>query len=159
MSWRAFLVLILALAPPTAPAAGAICLDEALAKAEALGLARHATWEALLHVVPGVFGLRRHSKIPEGAFFLASDAAARPARGLQATLRALFETGPTGDQPTHCRFPARAAWLGEQLGLPTEVLAQAPCHALEEWQLALAPRGITLIAPDAFMNNHLFVRT
>lgn len=153
MSWRAPLVLALALALPAASAARATRLDEALAKAEALGLARHPTWEALLHVVPGVFRLRRHSEIPQSRFFLASDGAAHPDRELEATLRGLFETGPTEDQPTHCRFPARSAWLGKQLGLSAEVLAQAPCPALEEWQQGLAPRGITLIAPEAFMNN------
>ncbi|MBW2241669.1 MAG: DUF4105 domain-containing protein [Deltaproteobacteria bacterium] len=153
MSWRASLVLFLALALPAASTAGATRLGEALVKAEALGLARHATWEALLHVVPGVFGLRRHSEIPQSAFFLASDGAAHPERELEVTLRALFEVTPAGDQAAHCRFPARAAWLGQQLGLPAEVSAQASCPALTEWQEGLAPRGITLIAPEAFMNN------
>jgi hypothetical protein len=104
-------------------------------------------------VIPGWFGLGRASEVPDGDFFLAADGRADPAAELEATLRALLEPGPEGDQAAHCRFPARARWLAQALGVPAERLAAAPCPALDEWRENLSPRGITLIFPEAFMNN------
>jgi len=147
---RAFLILLLALAPAAgAPSRG----EDLLGRAEVLGLARHPTWEALLHAGPGRFGLGRESEIPGGRFFLAEEGQSDPAAELEATLGALLAAPTEGDGAAHCRFPARARWLARELGVPEERLAPAPCPALDEWRSGLAPRGITLIFPEAFMNN------
>ena len=153
MRRRAFLVLLLALAHG-APQPVRAEAEALLERAEALGLARRPAWQALLHVVPRRFGLRRESEIPGGSFFLAPDGRTNPAAELEATLRALLEARTDGgDSAAHCRFPARAVWLARELGVPLERLAPAPCPALDEWRKGLAPRGITLIFPEAFMNN------
>jgi hypothetical protein len=149
---RAALVVLLALAygaPGAAQSEDPALLD----RAEALGLARSPTWEALLHVVPRHFGLRRESEIPGGRFFLAEDGRTDPEAELEATLRALLHPEEPGDAAAHCRFPARALWLARELGVPRERLGAAPCPALDEWRHGLAPQGITLIFPEAFMNN------
>ena len=41
----------------------------------------------------------------------------------------------------------------DRLGVPPEELTQGACPALDTWRAGLAPRGITLIFPEAFMNN------
>ena len=149
---RTLPLLALVLAHGVAGAARAET-SELLQRAEAQGLARHPIWQALLHVVPRSFGLRRASEIPGGRFFLAEDGPSDPAAELAATLRALEAPPAEGDAAVHCRFPARTRWLAEQLGVPLAQLAPAPCPALDEWRKGLAPRGITLIFPEAFMNN------
>ena len=151
MRRRALLIALILLglgAPEPARAAG-----DLLERAAALGLARDPTWQALLHVAPASFGLRRQSEIPGGRFFLAEDGRTSPAAELEATLRGLLQPPAEGDAAVHCRFPARARWLARELGVPEERLAPAPCPALDEWRRGLAPRGITLIFPEAFMNN------
>ena len=152
MSRRALLLLVLALAQGSFGASGAE-VESLLQRADALELSRHPTWEALLHARPGWFGLRRTSELPEGDFFLAPDGRSDPGAELEATLRGLLESGPGGDEAVHCRFPARAQWLARSLGVSFERLMAAPCPALDEWREHLSPRGITLIFPEAFMNN------
>ena len=124
-----------------------------LQRAEELELWRRPTWEALVHVVPRVFGLRRTSEIPTGAFFLARNGRGSPAAELRETLKLLLQDPAPGDEAIHCRFPARTRWLAEQLDVPLEQLAPAPCPELDIWHSQLAPHGITLIFAEAFMNN------
>ncbi len=149
---RALLILVLVLAQGSSEPSGAE-VEYLVRRAKALELARRPTWEALLHVTPGWFGLRRASELPDGDFFLSPDGHSDPGAELEATLRALLEPGPDGDEAAHCRFPARAQWLAQALGVPSERLAVAPCPALDDWRGNLSPRGITLIFPEAFMNN------
>jgi hypothetical protein len=152
LSRRAFPILLAALVLGAAGPSGAE-VSALLERAAVKGLARHPTWQALLHLAPAGLGLARASEIPASRFFLAEDGGESPEAELEATLRALLEPREAGDAAAHCRFPARARWLGEQLGLPPERLAATPCPALDEWRKNLAPRGITLIFPEAFMNN------
>jgi hypothetical protein len=151
---RRLLILALALALAQGlPGASGAEVDALIQRARVRDLARHPTWEALLHVRPAWFGLRRASEVPDGDFFLATDGRTDPVAELEATLRALLEPGPVGDEAAHCRFPARARWLTRSLELPRERLAPTPCPALDEWRENLSPRGITLVFPEAFMNN------
>jgi hypothetical protein len=122
-------------------------------RARELRLAQRPAWRALLHVVPGGLGLRRASEVPDGRFFLAERGRTDPAAELEATLRALLAPDAEGDAAAHCRFPARARWLARELGVPRERLAGPACPALDAWRARLEPRGITLIFPEAFMNN------
>ncbi len=146
------LLLVLGLAHGV-PGAVLAETDALLARAAERELAGHPTWRTLLHVAPRSFGLGRASEIPDGPFFLAEDGRTSPRAELEATLRSLLEPTASGDDAIHCRFPARARWLARELGLPPERLAGAPCPALDEWRERLRPRGMTLIFPEAFMNN------
>ncbi|HVH05770.1 MAG TPA: DUF4105 domain-containing protein, partial [Myxococcota bacterium] len=150
---RRALLFLLALASAAPGPARAVEVEVALGRARALGLASDPGWRALLHVVPRALGLRRASEIPPGKFFLSPDGAADPEAELEATLRGLLDPGASGDGAVHCRFPARAVWLARRLGVPREAFAGAPCPALDDWRSRLEPRGITLIFPEAFMNN------
>jgi Domain of unknown function (DUF4105) len=150
---RRALSIALVLLACGAPGSARAEIDAWLERAEALGLDRHPTWQALLHMAPHRFGLGRASEIPGGRFFLAADGRTSPRAELEATLRALADRSALEDAAAHCRFPARARWLARELGLPPDRLAPTPCPALDEWRAGLAPRGITLIFPEAFMNN------
>ena len=151
MRERALLILFL-IALPGAPAASEAGVAAWVQRAHEIGLAQDPTWKALLHVQTGWFG-RRASELPEGSFFLAEEGRTDPGAELEATLQALLETGESGDEAVHCRFPARARWLAGALELPPDRFAISPCPALDEWQKNLSPRGITMIFPEAFMNN------
>lgn len=150
---RALLLLLVLAAPAVGAPGRAIEVDAARERARELALARDPSWRALLHVVSRRFGLQHASEIPAGAFFLAADGATDPEAELDATLRALLAPDGEGDTAVHCRFPARARWLADRLGLPRSALAGPPCPALDAWRARLDPRGITLIFPEAFMNN------
>jgi hypothetical protein len=143
------LLAAVALALPSAGRAE----EDLLARAAALELARRPGWQALLHVVPRTLGLRRASEIPAGDFFLAERGRSDPEAELEATLRGLLAPAAEGDGAAHCRFPARARWLARELGVQPGRLAATPCPALDAWRAQLRPRGITLIFPEAFMNN------
>jgi hypothetical protein len=150
---RRALPVLFSLAVLAAVPAHGLDVELLLGRARKLQLARDPGWEALLHVVPRALGLRRGSEIPAGKFFLSEAGPGDPAGELEATLRGLLEPGEGGDRAVHCRFPARARWLAQRLGLPREALAPAPCPELDDWRSRLQPRGITLIFPEAFMNN------
>ena len=124
------------------------------ARATEQGLAREPVWLALLHFERSPLGIRRVSEIPaDSGFFLSTRGPKDPEAELEATLGALLAADSAGDEAVHCRFPARARWLADRLGVPLERLAPTPCPELDEWRAELAPRGITLIFPEAFMNN------
>jgi hypothetical protein len=150
---RRALLCFLALTAIAASPVRAVDREAVLARARELSLARDPAWLALLHVVPRALGLRRASEIPAGKFFLSAEAGADPEAELEATLRGLLDGQGAGDDALHCRFPARALWLARRLGLPRDALAGAPCPAFDAWRARLDPRGITLIFPEAFMNN------
>ena len=124
-----------------------------LERADASALHRDPVWRALLHVVRAPLSWRARSEVPDSAFFLASDGRDDPRAELRATLAALLAPPLPGDDAIHCRFPARTRWLARALEVSLDELAPAPCPAFDEWRSQLDPRGITLIFPEAFMNN------
>ena len=138
----ALLILLLGLAQPSLAE-----ISVELERAGESGLSVHPTWHALLHIVRG------KSEVPDSRFFLTKNGRTSPSDELEAMLRALLAPESEGGEAVHCRFPARARWLTHQLGLASEDLPQTPCPALDDWRESLAPRGITLIFPEAFMNN------
>ena len=102
------------------------------------------------------FGLRRESEIPGGSLLpRRRTAGADPAAELEATLRALLEARTDRGRRRRALSLPRPRELARarSSGVPLERFAAAPCPALDEWRKGLAPRGITLIFPEAFMNN------
>lgn len=76
---------------------------------------------------------------------------------LDATLAAFL--APAGarvrrDLHPQCAFAARFAWLVEELGADGREIPRVPCPALAIWRGDLGPvRGVSLIFPEAYMNN------
>ena len=91
-------------------------------------------------------------------FFLAADGRRDPRAELAATLRGFF--APPADplaehaaQHPQCRFVARYRWLAERLAFDPRRLAPVPCTRFETWRANFTPRRLTLVFPEAFMNN------
>lgn len=129
-----FSVLVMAQGPLPQAEGEALC-----AAAHRLHLAGSPAWRALLHFRPGA----RVSDLQDPAFWL--DASHEPRRELEATLAGL--TGPRGAEVAE-RFPARADWLRERLGvdLPRS-------RGFEEAWQRLSPRDACLVFADAYAGS------
>jgi hypothetical protein len=130
-------------------------LGELIARAQTLQLAADPQWRALLHYQRAHLGAGVTSAAQGADFFTAPDGATNPQAELTATLRAFFDPQATrrnGEHP-QCRFRARYAWLKGVLRFDPERLPEQPCPRFDEWREALRPAGMTLIFPEAYMNN------
>ncbi len=141
-------VLLLLLGLPASP----VCADvqSLLQKAGERGLALHPQWRALLHYEPGS---TTSSFVDDPKFFFAPSGNRDPAAELNATLRALFNSTETGNQHPRCRFPARLAWLQEQLGFRSADLPTPDCAEFTAWRARLNPDSITLVFASAYLNS------
>ncbi len=134
----------------TATATAATPADQAVAKAEQLGLARNDDWLRLVHYKPEGSGYR--SQADDIHFFNAADGKTSPANELAATLRAFFQPGDNDNHP-QCRFPARLHWLDQQLDLHRLGLPAVHCKALRQWRKTLNAEHATLVFPAAYLNS------
>jgi len=125
-------------------------LAEVLKRAEGRQLHRERTWEVLLHYRPR--GEQRESLVDDPRFFLAPDGKTDPAAELAATLRGLLTPG-AGDEHPRCRFPARAAWLVDELAIDVDHLPPMACPQLDEAMAAVNPRSAVLVFPSAHPNG------
>jgi hypothetical protein len=127
-------------------------------QAQALKLADHKQWQALLHYQ------QTRSLVTDKNFFFHPDGAADKQAELKATLTAFFQTSTADtDHSPQCLFPARFLWLQQQLNLK-KYLPEHRCEKLHNWLKNLAVTGITLVFPVAYLNNpasmfgHSFLR-
>ncbi|SOB77895.1 protein of unknown function [Marinobacter sp. LV10R510-11A] len=130
------------------------------AQAQAQPLHLDPAWLTLIHYQSGQFSDGYTSQADDPAFFLSEDGKTSPKAELEATLKAIQQPGE-GDDHARCRFPARDAWLREQLDLPGTV---ADCPAYEEWTETLNTESITLVFAASYLNSpssmfgHTFLR-
>ncbi|WP_205619459.1 DUF4105 domain-containing protein [Ferrimonas senticii] len=111
-------------------------------------LAKQRYWLKLGHYLPQTFG-GYGGTVDSAEFYLAANGKYSPQQELQATIAALYQADDAKAQQMRCAFPARYTWLQQQLGQAAEL----NCPELLEWQQALAPQGLTLVFPTAYMNN------
>ncbi len=155
--------LIVAVEAPCALAAESAPLEALLARAAAEAIHRERPWQILLHYKPTGSDSPR-SLVDDPKFFLAPDGKSNPGAELEATLRGLFQAGAKDDEAVRCRFPARAAWLQERLGIPAENLSPVACDTLVREMAAVDPQRTVLVFPAAYLNNpasmfgHTFLR-
>ena len=154
--WHACLALsstvVLLLAPWSAWAEPAN-LDTLLLQAKQKDIWHSPAWLRLLHYDsinnPG------KSRIDRGTFFLAPDGASNPVAEGEATLAGLLQA-PDSQQPdthTRCRFPARAAFLYQILGIEAWQPASTTCPALDHWLQSINGTGVALAFPVSYLNN------
>ena len=162
-----WLVCLASAALVASPAAGdPAYLQSLLARADALRLADDPTWHALLHYRAPRLGGGVRSLADDPSFFLAPEGSRDPRAELAATLAAFFDPPPAiaaagradpraerEAQHPQCRFVARYRWLAEQLAFDPSRLPPAPCPRFEEWFASFTPERLTLVFPEAFMNN------
>lgn len=159
--------------PQTVPAPSADPYVEALVqKADALRLAEQQQWLRLGHYREGSFGGSPMSEADSAAFFLAPTGREDPRAELHATVRGFFmppvqeiKAGERGN-PKHplCRFPARFAWLAEQLEIDPARLPKQDCAPFFRFLQQLDPMSVTVVFSSYYLNNpasafgHTFLR-
>lgn len=125
-------------------------------KAEELNLSQTRYWQLLLHMVDG------ESEIDDPSFFFAKNGKTNAKNELEETIRALLNEEKFDDNASACRFPARKAWLQEQLNM--KGFADVNCQEYDETLERLAPKSATLVFPSAHINSpasmfgHTFLR-
>lgn len=125
-----------------------------LAKEKNLSSSRY--WHILLHMPDET------SEIDDAAFFLSPEGKRDAEAELEATLRALVDEKVFDDNSTACRFPARKAWLAEELGM--EALPEVECRLYNKLLKRIDPQSVSLIFPSAYINSpasmfgHTFLR-
>jgi hypothetical protein len=129
-------------------------LRELRDRADQAQLANQRYWHVLLHYRPNLIN-GWTSEADEPGFFLAPNGKTDPRAELHATLAQMFSPELIGrsKQPAQCAFIARYHWLKEQLAIDDQRLPPLPCERFKAWYAALAPEGVSLIFPAAYMNN------
>lgn len=176
MNSRLFLALLLFL-PASLRAADPAYLEELLQKATLLKLADQSYWRRLLHYRRNFFGVYG-SEIDDPRYFLSPKGRRDPHSELEATLRA-FSMAPSsvtsrmgeeendlrvGETAAACRFPARYAWLKEQLAWDEEKMPKVSCLRFERWRTHMNAESVSLVFASYYMNNpasmygHTFLR-
>jgi hypothetical protein len=57
------------------------------------------------------------------------------------------------NEPPQCALRGRYLWLDRRLHFDPARLPPQPCVAFDEWRAAIDPAGVTLVFPEAYMNN------
>ncbi len=139
-------------------------VDAALSRARELRLWESGPWLKLGHWRRSRW-LGAWESDADASFFLSPEGVRDPRAELEAEVRGLFAPEPGGGvQHPRCRFPARAAFLEESLGLAAAELPPADCSRFEDWKRRLDARAVTLIFASSYMDNpssmfgHTFLR-
>ena len=143
--------------------AAAAPVDEALSRSRSARLSENPQWLRLGH-----YKRTRWRGLVSDAtkgFFLSPEGPRDPRAELEAEVAGLFAPEPGGGaQHPRCRFPARAAWLEEQLSLDPKSLPPADCSSYEAWRKLLDARSVSLIFASSYLDNpssmfgHTFLR-
>ncbi|QOY54579.1 DUF4105 domain-containing protein [Candidatus Sulfurimonas marisnigri] len=113
-------------------------------------------WNLLLHNVDG------RSEIDDANFFFAQDGKTNAKSELHATIDALLNETKFDDNSSACKFPARKAWISEQLSISE--FAHVECTEYKNILNRLNPKSATLVFPSAHINSpasmfgHTFLR-
>jgi len=130
--------------------------DELIAAATDRQLARDPVWLALLHFEATGFDPTPRSLADSSDFFLSPEGAHDAQAELEATLRAFFAPSDAvvrEREHPQCVFVARYHWLRERLDFDPARLPPQPCPKFDAWREAIAPTSVTLVFPEAYMNN------
>lgn len=129
--------------------------DELITQAHSLKLSESRYWHLLMHTP------KNESEIDDDAFFMAQNGKYNLASELDATIRHLSEDTNRSDESLFCRFPARRAWLEDELNVS---FGEGECHAYDALVAKMDPQKVTLVFPTAHINSpasmfgHTFLR-
>lgn len=111
-------------------------------------------WQRLSHYQVG-----GESYIDDPKFFLAENGKHSAKDELQASLKRLQQ-----EPELQCRYPARVAWLSQQLPGFKKALPEASCPKYQLWRSKVGDYGVTLVLASSFLNSpssmygHTFLR-
>lgn len=145
-----FLALIFAPVPSFSQEPGYI--ENLVVEAGRLKLHEARGWQALLHYGKTYTGEYK-SKIDDKKFFVSPVGRIDPGAELEATLRSFFQPESVDGQNSICRFPARYAWLAEQLHID---YSQLPADSCSERDLSLGvidAKSAVLVFPVGHINS------
>ena len=106
-------------------------------------LATDQQWLNFLHYHRGMF--RTESAIDDAHFFLSNDGVTDPEAELQATIEALKNTPATA-----CRFPARAKWLKQKLGVAVDF---STCQDYQKFYQEKYPQAVFLVFSSYYLES------
>jgi hypothetical protein len=108
-----------------------------------------------VHYVPNLTAPGVHGLVDSRDFYHAPDGKNDPQAELEGTLRAFFSEAAETDEAQHpqCRFPARYAWLGAELGFDERRMPRPQCRRYREWRSALDAKQLTLVFASAYLDN------
>ncbi len=129
-------------------------------KAQNKKLAEKPQWRRLMHFHDRLGS--KESTIDSASFFLSPDGKTDPDKELQADLRSFFMPidkvktikgkDKTYNHP-QCLFPARYAWLNQQLNFDPHLMPPVQCTDYHDFKSALNARRAALIFTSAYMGN------
>jgi hypothetical protein len=126
--------------------------EQLVKEAQQLQLHRHKGWLALLHYGKTMSGTYR-SKIDDKKFFLAPSGRVDAKAELEATLRSFFQVDAPDGLGGQCRFPARLAWLTEQLHIDAAQLPPMSCSERDKSLQAVEAQAAVLVFPVGHINS------
>ena len=106
----------------------------------------------MLHVDERLFRAPK-SLVVDSKFFVSGEATFDLEAELLATLRLLLEQDVTEQDAVQCRFPARARWLEEQLGISQQQIVKVDCKQYRAWRQEMDVETAWLIFPSAHLNS------
>jgi hypothetical protein len=129
--------------------------DELIAQAHTKHLSQARYWHLLMHAPKG------ESEIDDPAFFLSSEGKTNLTSELEETIRRLNEDTNRSNESLFCRFPARRAWLEQELNTS---FGEGECREYDALVAKMDPQSVTMVFPSAHINSpasmfgHTFLR-
>lgn len=103
-------------------------------------------WEILLHYKAGWDGNYR-SLVDDPKFFLSTKGKYDKKAELEATIKGILSKQVVPDEYPQCRFPARTAWLKDNLNIVKDNLPEADCPHFDNITATIKPYSATLVFP------------
>lgn len=126
--------------------------ERLIEEAQAQRLWERRPWQVLLHYKKTLSG-GTISRISDPNFFLSPSGRTDPAAELSATIASFFRPqAPDGEHPI-CRFPARLAWLMDELKLDPARLPPVACSEQQEQLRTIDARSAALVFPVGHINS------
>lgn len=129
--------------------------DELIAQAHDQKLSDTRYWHLLMHAP------KEESEIDDDAFFLSRTGKQNLSAELDASIRHFNEDNNRSNESVFCRFPARRAWLEQELNTS---FGEGECSEYEALVTKMDPQKVTLVFPSAHINSpasmfgHTFLR-
>lgn len=129
--------------------------DELIALAHAKKLSETRYWHLLMHAP------KWESEIDDPAFFLSPVGKENLSSELDATIRHFSDDTNRSNESVFCRFPARRAWIEQELNTS---FGEGECSEYEALVTKMDPQKVTLVFPSAHINSpasmfgHTFLR-
>lgn len=128
---------------------------ELIAQAHTKHLSESRYWHLLMHTP------HEESEVDDPAFFLSLEGKTNLTSELDVTIRHFNEDTNRSNESVFCRFPARRAWLEQELNTS---FGEGECKDYEALVAKMDPQSVTLVFPSAHINSpasmfgHTFLR-